>query len=825
MIGQNQPADPARQPWLPPALARGTTMAHDLLGKNFTPPDVKAKVTGRAKYAEDFRVDGMVFCKLLTSPYPHARVTSVDPSAALAMPGVHGVLTADDVPSFSVPQDPILTNEPLYVGQPILAIAADTEELAAEALEKINVSYEELPFTVDPLASLYPGGAEARTNGNVANPAVDLKSFKWTAKDFADAADGQVPTGAPITDWSFGDVDSGLKAAKLVLDESFVTAGLSHHSLEPRTALAYWQNGKCILHASSQSGSFPIPGVARLIGIEPQDLAFVAEFCGGGFGSKGGAYPIVAVPAHFAKKINRPVMMRISRHEEYYVGSARAGFQGRIKIGLRADGRVTAIDLYIVQENGPNTGFNDWLSAADAVSLIYQPPAMRFRGVPVLTNTPPRGPQRGPGQNQIAAAIEPLIDKAARALGVDRVAIRKINAPDDSAKLGAMQGGVTSAHLREALERGAERFGWTSRLARSGKKTGSKVTGIGVGSAFHAAGGNGFDGLVRLAPDGKLYIHTGVGNLGTYSHTATSRVAAEVLKMNWENCVVVRGDSRLHLPWNNGQFGSNTSFTMTRTNFAAATDAVAKLKEIAAKDLGGAPEDYEIGAETVYSRSDPGKKLTYAAAAQRAIELGGKFDGHEVADNLNAMTKASAAGVAGTGLIGVAKDSLPRTGTVPALAAGFIEIELDVETGKFTIVDYLGVADCGTVLHPQGLAHQTKSGAVMGIGLATLERHIFDPQNGLPGTVGLLQAKPPSYLDVPATMATDAVGIPDPQNPVGAKGIGEPVQGCAAAALLGAISDALGGHYFNRTPVVTDMIVNAAAGRPQSHRPLQVNTA
>jgi CO/xanthine dehydrogenase Mo-binding subunit len=113
----------------------------------------------------------------------------------------------------------------------------------------------------------------------------------------------------------------------------------------------------------------------------------------------------------------------------------------------------------------------------------------------------------------------------------------------------------------------------------------------------------------------------------------------------------------------------------------------------------------------------------------------------------------------------------------------------------------------------------------MGIGLATLERHIFDPQNGLPGVVGLLQAKPPSYLDVPATMATDAVGIADPQNPVGAKGIGEPVQGCAAAALLGAISDALGGHYFNRTPVVTDMIVNAAAGRPPSHKPLQVNTA
>ena len=573
-------------------------MKYELLGKDFTPPDLKAKVTGRAKYAEDFRVENMAFCKLLASPLPHARVTGIDASAALAMPGVYGVLTADDVPTFPAPQDAILTNEPVFVGQPILAVAAESEALAADALEKIKVTYEELPFTVDPLASLFPEGAEARTNGNVANPGVDLKSYKWAARDFAAAAEGQLPTGAPVTEWSYGDVDQGLKGAKLVLDESFVTAGLSHHSLEPRSALAYWQNGKCVLHASSQSQSFPVPGIARYLGIAPDDLAFVAEFCGGGFGSKGGAYPIVAVPAYFAKKISRPVMMRISRHEEFAIGSARAGFQGRIKIGFRADGRVTAIDLYIVQENGPNLGFTDWLSAAEAVSLVYQPIAMRFRGVPVLTNTPPRGPQRGPGQNQIAAAIEPLIDKAARQLGVDRVAIRKINAPDDSAKLGSLQGGVTSAHLRDALERGAERFGWQSRLARSGRRQGSKVTGIGVGTAFHPAGGNGFDGLVRLAPDGKLYIHTGVGNLGTYSHTVTSRVAAEVLKMSWERCAVVRGDSREHLPWNNGQFGSNTSFTMTRTNFAAATDAVAKLKEIAAHDLGGAPADYEVGGET-----------------------------------------------------------------------------------------------------------------------------------------------------------------------------------------------------------------------------------
>jgi CO/xanthine dehydrogenase Mo-binding subunit len=216
--------------------------------------------------------------------------------------------------------------------------------------------------------------------------------------------------------------------------------------------------------------------------------------------------------------------------------------------------------------------------------------------------------------------------------------------------------------------------------------------------------------------------------------------------------------------------------------------------------------------------------LTYAAAAQRAIELGSKFDGHEAPEDINDMTKRSVAGLAGTGLIGVAKDNLEKEGTPPALAVGFMQIELDLETGKHQILDYVAVADCGTVIHPMGLSNQIKGAAVMGIGMAALERHVYDPQNGLPANVGLLDSKLPTFLDVPPNMGAFAVDKPDPQNPVGARGIAEPVQGCAAAALLCAISDALGGHYFNRTPVVADMVINAASGRPQSHKPLQVNT-
>jgi xanthine dehydrogenase molybdenum-binding subunit len=802
-------------------------MAYKLIGKDFTPPDVVAKVTGQAKYAEDFRAEGMVFCRLLVSPIPHARVKNIDASAALKMEGVLGILTPDDVTtSAPAPAAPILTKEPTYIGEPILAVAAVDETTCHDAIEKIKIDFEPLPFTVDPLQSLFPGGPNARSDGNVGSAGVELQTLKWTAADFAQAGDGKLPMGKPAEEWSYGDVEAGFKAAKLVIDETFVTASNSHHSMEPRSCLAYWQNGKCFVHASLQSQSFPVPPLAASIGIKPEELVLIAEYCGGGFGSKGSAYPSLAIPALLSKKINRPVMMRISRAEEYFIGSARNGFQGRIRMGFAADGRVLAADLYVVQDSGPNNGFWDFRNAGDAVSLLYQPAAMRFRGVPVYTNTPSRTAQRGPGFNQIVCAVEPLIDKAARQLNIDRLEIRRRNCPVMGAQVGGGQRRrpVTSVYLKEALEKGAARFNWTEKRRLSGRRNGSKVIGVGVGQAYHPAGFNGFDGLVRITPDGKLHIHTGVGNLGTFSHSATARVAAEVLKCDWENCIIERGDSRKHLPWNIGQFGSNTSFTMARTNYVAAMDAVNKLKEIAAMDLGGKPEDYEIDGTKVFAKRDSSKSITYAAAAQRAIELGGKFSGKEMPDDINAMTKASVTALAGTGLIGVAKDNLPVGGETAAFAASFITIELDTETGQHRILDFITVADCGTVIHPAGLATQIKGGAVQGFGMAVLEGMVYDPQNGLPANVGLHQAKPPTYLDVPVQMQWDAVDKPDPTSPLGTKGVGEPLMGSAASALLCAISDALGGHVFNRTPVRPDMIVNAAAQRPQSHKPLQVNT-
>jgi CO/xanthine dehydrogenase Mo-binding subunit len=799
-------------------------MAYNLIGKNFTPPDVHAKVTGRAKYAEDFRAEGMLFCKLLTSPMPHAVVKKIDASEALKMPGVVAILTPDEVPQFPPPADPILYSEPLFVGAPILAVAAVDELTAAEAIEKIKVDLEPLPFTLDPLDSLYPQGPNARTNGNVANVKLKLQTVKWEAGDFAKAGDDKLPLGKPAEEWEYGNLEQGFKDAKVVIEESFVTAGYSHHSMEPRSAMAYWQNGKCILHGSSQSQTFIVPEAARYVGIPPQDLIYVAEYCGGGFGSKGTAYPIMAIPAHLSKKTGRPVQMRITRAEEYAIGSARPGFQGYIKMGFRADGRMTACDVYVVHDNGPNMGFWDFRNAGETMSVVYQPLAMRWRGISVLTNSPPRGPQRGPGENQTAAAIEPLMDKAAKQLGLDRVAIRRINAPDADGKLGEERDPLTSAYLREALDMGAQKFNWSERIKRSGQRKGTKVTGIGVGQAFHTAGAAGFDGISRITPDGKLHIHTGIGNLGTYSYAANARIVAEALGVKWENVIIERGDMRRGLPWNLGQFGSNTSYTMARSNYAGAMDVKKKLLEIAAKDHGGNPDDYDLANESVVHKTDKSKSMTFAKAAQRAIELGGAYSGKEVAENLNPITKGAVAMIAGTGLIGAAKDTMPKKGVVPTFTATFVEIELDTETGHVHVVDSLGCADCGTVIHPQNLDTQIKGGNTMGIGMALMERHVYDPKLGLPASVGLYQTKPPSYLDVPADMKAAAVDKPDGQSPMGTKGVGEPPLGSAAAAVICAISDAMGGVVFNRSPVSPDMIINALNKQPPAHKPLQVNT-
>ena len=800
---------------------------YKLIGKNYETPDLYAKVTGRAKYAEDHRAEGMVFCKLLVSPMPHARVRSIDSSAAEALPGFEGILTADDIPGDRIaPNEYSLTNEPHYEGEPILAVAAVDEQTASAAIELIDIDLEPLEFVLDPLDSLRPGGPNARTDGNT-RVGREVGEIKWTEADVEGLAADEIPWDAEAgSEWEYGDLAAGFAEADLIIEEHSYFQSLSHQPLESRTTMAYWEGGKLYVYPSVQSTARSVPNFARYAGIEPSDVVLINEFTGGGFGSKISGYAQAQIPILLSKKIGKPVMMRVTRRDETSFGKARPGTQARIKLGMRSDGRITAVDIHAIGDGGPYGGTGDHMNVGVIGSLAYQPVAMRMRGTGVYTNTPPRGPQRGPGGVQSMTMLEPIIAKAAKQLGLDLVEVHKLNAPEGQALLGGpgrdgQRGNVSSAFAKEAIDKGAELFNWSERVQRSGRRNGSKVTGIGMAVSCYSAGASGVDGLFVIKPDGRMYIKSGVGNLGTGSTFDSMRGAAEGLDMPWDKCEIAWGDSSRNLPWSASQGGSSTTHAHSRSNWAAALDARQKLQEIAARDLGGSASDYEIGGERVYRRGNRSLGMSFARAAQRAIELGGKYDGHELPEDINGMTIASATALAGQGLMGVAKDNFAEGGRRMSFVAGFAEVEVDTETGDIRLVDYAAGADAGTIIHPKTFEGQIFGGAIQGFSVALSQKWVYDRRWGLLVAKRFYNNRPPGILDVPyeQPMKWGAADLPDPFNPLGAKGIGEAAQGAGSGAVVVAIADALGvenGDFF-RSPITRDMILTQLEQAPTGH--------
>jgi CO/xanthine dehydrogenase Mo-binding subunit len=811
---------------------------YKLIGKDYPTNDLVAKVTGRAKYAEDFRAEGMLFCRLVLSPMPHARVKSIRAEKALAMPGVKAILTPAEVPGHAdyindngtrIKADKwselALADEPMYQGEPILAVAAVDELTCAEAIEKIEIEMEPLPFATDPLESLRPGSSNAREEGNVwvrpdsSRGPEKLAVLKWTEEDFAAEKEGRMPMGHAPDEWSYGDVDGGFKNAALVLDETFLTPDVSHQCLEPRTTMAYWQNGKLFLYTGTQSTFQTVAAIARWMHMDEDKIVFISEYTGGGFGSKITGALTLVIPALLSKKLNAPVMMRVSREEEHFIGRARPGIRARTKIGFAKDGRITAVDMFLVSDAGSYGSGGDGGSCGSIASLLYQPPAMRWRNVTMATNTPPRSAQSAPGGMQAIAIMEPILAKAARQLGVDQVALRRANCPEGKAEYGppnreGRRAYVTSCFLKQALDLGAEQFKWRERVAQQPKRVGSKVRGLGVAlSCFHG-GSTGFDGLIVITPQGRVQIQSGIGNLGTEALIDVHRAAAEVLDVPWDACDIVWGDTSKHFPYTCASGGSQTVHAMTRAAHAVGLECVQRLKEVAAKTLGGQPDGYEVANLRVF-RKGGGPGLSFAEAARQAIKLGGIYDGHDVNPDVNKATKQSVAALAGQGLVASAKDKYPHDGDSYSYLACFAEVETDVETGVYRIVDYLGYADVGTVLHPAALGGQILGRSTLGIGHAIGQKWVIDPQYGVTVAERFYQNKPPTILDVPVNMKWNALNIPDPETPVGARGCGEPPVGGGCASILNALSDALGDNIFQRAPVNADTILTSLeAGRP-----------
>jgi len=392
-----------------------------------------------------------------------------------------------------------------------------------------------------------------------------------------------------------------------------------------------------------------------------------------------------------------------------------------------------------------------------------------------------------------------------------------LNAPRGKAQYGPPGGNgelqhCTSSFLVEAIDRGAELFDWSTRSARSGERQGSKVRGAGVAVSAFSAGSVGFDGLFVITPEGRMIIKSGIGNLGTESVFDVHRVAAEMMGVPWEKVDVHWGDTSQNLPWTCVSGGSQTAHAMSRAAYAAATDAISKAREIAARTLGGNASSYRLADERV---TDGTRSMTLAEVARRAIALGGRYDGHELPADINRVTVTSATALAGQGLMGVGRDTYGRDGATLSFVAGFAEVEVDLETGKYHILDYTAVGDSGTILHPRAYGGQLLGRSVLGMGHALAQKTVYDHHYGLSVATRFYQNRPPTILDVPRNMKWDAVNLPDPETPVGARGIGEPPVAAGAMAVLNALSAALGDEIYRRAPVTLDTVLMALEhGRP-----------
>lgn len=789
-------------------------MAEDFMhyGEDFAPPDQVAKVTGRAKFADDVLYDDLLHAKTLKSPYAHAIVTDIDTSAAEEMAGVESVITFEDVggEKENLGFHP-LDEEPKYYGAPIAAVAAEDEHTAAEAVEAIDVSYDVLDHVVDPVETLKPGSPNARHDGNTQVDG-EVTEVKWDT-DFS----GDFPDTDGIDDWSYqweyGDLEAGFDAADHIIEDVQQAHAVPQNPMEPRANVANWDNGNLTLHASSQSGTFNVPAFLGEHELTPAELNIISEYCGGGFGSKAAAYPQQHIPIYLSRETNRPVKIRGSRKEEFFWGNGRTPILFKFRVGVTDDGEITAWDQEMIATAGAvDTSYMAAFGGAtETISAAADIDAMRVKGMGVFTNHPKTWPHRGPGENQFWLAAGYTLGKVADEIGMDQLEFEKGISADHHDTFGPNQVPNTSCYREEALEQAAEMIDYDEIVDLNGEVVDGKLYGVGVCGSEHPAGSVGLDGMVVIRPDGTVEVRTGIGNLGTYSYAAAARSAAETLKVDWDQVEVKWGQTERE-PDSIIQAGSNTVFTETFTQKRAAETAIQYLQEIAAEELGGEPDDYEVEGGEVFHTDDPGQSLGFGEAAEIALDLGGEYTGEAILEDEDApygMSTMNAVGNSiGEGLIALGHTTQEDLDghSVRSYCSCIALVSIDLDTGNVTVEDFTGVSDCGTVIHPTSVKGQVEGGIIQGIGYALTEHYAFDEDTGIPYNTDWYTNKTPTILDY-GTGEGGGVDEPDFFGAHGGKGLGEPPYGAGAGAVTNAVYNALGTDI--EPPVFSSKVLDA----------------
>jgi CO/xanthine dehydrogenase Mo-binding subunit len=757
-----------------------TEAGYRIVGKSIPKRDSVDKVLGAARYADDLEFPGMLYAKLLRSKYPHAKVLRLDTSGAESLPGIRAVITAKDVPlnayGYNFKDQVVFAKDKVrYMGDPIVAVAAENEEIAEEALEFIDVEYEALPAVFDPREALKPNAPKVHEGGNLC--------FHRKIR--------------------FGDVEEGLRLSDKIIQDSFSTGKMEHCHLEPHTGVAVFNDQEGLTIWSSWAMLFNVHGeLARILKIPSSKIRLIHTTCGGGFGGKNevSLEPYIAL---LAMKTRRPVKMAWTREEEFTGSTTRHSYFLEYKTGVKKDGTLMSREVSMISDNGAYTqlGESQITKASIFAPGPYKIPHVKVDGYLVYTNNTVGGAMRGFGVPQVMAAVESHMDHIAEILGVDPLELRLRNALESGDRIATGQM-LHNEQLKVTLARASEVAGWDKPYK---KETGIPhiKRGRGIACMLYPIGltekPNPSAAVVKVNPDGSAVVLVGSADMGQGSDTVLSQIAAEALGVPLDTVAIVSGDTKI-TPHCSGSVASRVTYATGNAIRRAADKAKRMLFEIAAEKLSVSTEALKAEDGWVSVKNTPEKCISIGTLAFTSYQLNGKP------------------------VIATAHFNPPNTLLDPETGQGdpfpayvsatqIAEVEVDTKTGLAKVLRIIAAHDVGKAVNPELVRGQITGGILMGLGQALTEEIILE--EGCTLNPNFRDYLIPAAMDAPEIDAI-IVESDEPTGPFGAKGLGEATNIATAPAIINAIHDAVG-IRIRELPATPEKILSALRKAAKRH--------
>jgi CO/xanthine dehydrogenase Mo-binding subunit/CO/xanthine dehydrogenase FAD-binding subunit len=744
-----------------------------VVGKDVPRTDAVPKVTGAAQYVADLHLPGMLHAAVLRSPHPHARIVSIDTSAAAAMPGVKAVATGAETAkrkwgAFRPDLYPLAIGKVRYVGDEVAAVAATDPETARAAVDKIAVQYEVLPAVLSIDQALASGAPLVHDDaaGNVAH------QFSFER----------------------GDVDAGFRQSEVTVEGTWESVRQWHTALETIGCVAKWDGDRVTMWCNTQTPFLARGRYSVALGLPESQVRVIQTEVGGGFGGKSGDDNASVVCALLARLSGRPVKLIHTREEEFLASHPRMPMRYWVRLGFRKDGRVAAKEIRMWADNGAYTGKSQAILGAASVrhDALYKYPCVRGDSTLVYTNLVPTGAFRGFGNPSADWAVEQAWDLAAEQLHMDVYDLLRLNAVDPGDR-SPHNHKITSCELKQCMDKSAELIGWKEKRKKKAPRHG-----LGMGCSVHVNGRRSFgdwDGstaIVRVNEDGRATVITGEGEIGQGNLTVLRQIAAEELGLPYEHVDITRPDTDVN-SHSLGALASRLTYVAGNAVRNAATAAARQLLEAAAEQFKRPVEELTIingevgprnGAETDFKPVGAIVRANIYKPGGQPIVGVGNFDNPSEFPDHNRYGNESGA-----------YNFIAQTA----------EVEVDRGTGEVKVLEIASAVDCGTVINPATAVGQVQGGVMQGLGLAMTE--YFDWWNGMPTDPQLKDYPIPSAGMVPKLHVAFADSY-EPSGPFGAKGLGEIGLDAVPAVIANAIADAVGVR-IHELPITAEKIHRA----------------